>query len=93
MKKIKYHSKTLLESLSTKRLLALQKKVRPKIRSYINLHYCECCGTPTCDLYAKNYSKEEHEKIREEWQKEIDNAEGYLSLIKSILNTREHIKK
>lgn len=82
-----------LEKLPTKRLLSFYKKVRPYFRGYIAGHYCECCGTPTCDLYSKLKTSEENYKNRLQWKKEIDDAEIYLNLIKSILNTREHIKR
>lgn len=48
---MRYYTKEQIEKLPTKRVLALYKKVRPKIKSYISSHYCDCCGAPTCDLY------------------------------------------
>ena len=82
-----------LKKLPTKRLLSFYKKVRSYYKGYIAGHYCECCGTPTYDLYAKLETNEEYKKNKIQWEKEIHDAENYLTLIKSILNTREHIKR
>lgn len=89
---MKYLEQEKIEKLPTKRILALYKKVRPKILAYIDSHYCECCGMPTCD-FTKGLSESEKKIIKEKWQKEIDDANNYLTMIKSILDTREHVKR
>ena len=81
-----------LSNMPTKRLLIYYKKVRPYYRIYVAGHYCECCGMRNCD-FDKFESSEVSKNKKILWEKEINEAEKYLDLIRSVLNTREHIRK
>lgn len=70
-----------LKSINTKNLLAYYKAERK--RFYNMNHVCGCCGEFVWDLYKG------HEEEKENYKK----AENYLSLIKTELNSREHIEK
>lgn len=71
-----------LRTLSTPNLLKYYKAERSRYyRLYAN-SICSCCGEYMWDLYPKNYSNE-----KENLELHLE----YLSLIKSVLNTREHI--
>jgi len=70
-----------LKSINTKNLLAYYKAVRK--RFYNMGEVCECCHEFIWDLYKC------HEEEKENYKK----TENYLSLIKTELNSREHIEK
>lgn len=90
---MEYLKKEFLDTLPTPRLLAYYKKIRRKIRQHQNSLYCDCCGMPTYQLYGKLHTKQENEKMKIEFETDIEETEKYLETIKSLLNQREHVQK
>ena len=88
---IKYFDISYLEALPTPRLLTYYKKTLPKIRKYQNSFFCECCGAPLYELYAKLYTKEEKEKRKADHKEAMRKTEQYLKDIKELLSKREHV--
>lgn len=73
---------TELRPLSTSNLLKYYKAERDRYyRVYAN-SICSCCGEFMWDLYPENYPNE---------KEKLDSHFEYLQLIKSVLNTRDHI--
>jgi len=93
IKIMKYLTLEHLGTLPTPRLLTYYKIVRRKIRRHQNSLYCECCGTPVYQLYGKLNTKEENEKLKLEFETDLHDSENYLESIKTLLNTREHVKR
>ena len=95
--KLKLKTSDELKLMQTKRLLAYYKAERQRYIAFENSVRCDCCGEFLWDLYpvtnklddAENKSREayaEYAKTHTEWF-------SYLAQIKSVLGTREHIKK
>ena len=82
----KFKTKEQLESLNTKRLLSLYRAEYLRYLRYRRHHLCECCG----EHLIYNEQDRIYGKLVD---KNIKIYEKYLSLMKSILNNREHIKK
>jgi len=77
-------SKEQLENLSTKRLLAYYKAERKRMIRFKNSHTCECCGMTDWELKTTDYTS----LLCNQYYGMIN----YLQDIKSVLDTREHIK-
>jgi uncharacterized Zn finger protein (UPF0148 family) len=90
---MKYLTLEHLGTLPTPRLLTYYKIVRRKIRRHQNDLYCPCCGAPNYTIDAKCYTKEENKKRKEEFETDLQDSENYLKSIKTLLNTREHVKR
>ena len=92
-------SKEQLEKLTTKRLLAYYKSERKRLIHFKNSHTCECCGEADWDLTCRNknwinYTEQNNIKKRIQMLgRQYFDKLIYLDMIKSILSTREHIKK
>ena len=76
-----------LQKLNDKRLLAYYKKIRPKIKSYVNGFYCDCWG----ELETSNRGGTDEEEKRD--LELIADAENYLKTIKELLDTRGHVER
>jgi hypothetical protein len=82
--RMKFLSKSELESLSTKRLLTHLKFVNIKLSSIYNY-----CGARCCEICR--------EYVGSDWEKDVGQhakpVEEYKKLVKSVLATREHITR
>lgn len=83
-------TKEELEKINTKNLLALYKAERQRNFRFRAENTCECCGELFADLY-ENSKKQQGDYV--EFRKEEKQREDYLELIKSVLNTREHVSR
>lgn len=83
-------TKEQLEKINTKNLLALYKAERGRNFSFIANNTCGCCGELMANLYenSKTYQSDFTEFRNEQKQRT-----EYLALIKSVLNTREHVEQ
>jgi len=90
-------SEEQLKKMTTRRLLAYYKAERKRLIRFKNSHTCECCGETDWDLTCRdkewiNHTEQDDVKrsiqmlARQYFDKLI-----YLDMIKTILNTREHI--
>jgi len=87
---LKIKSKSQLEMLGTKRLLAYYKAERQRFISFEQYTMCTCgCGMHNWELHSmkhKFWNQYQEEKITYKmWSK-------YLKDIKAVLGTREHVK-
>ena len=71
-----------LRKLTTKRLLAYYQAERRRLYALVSSNTCDCCGESSWDLYGG------HDKEKAE----LAERENYLTLIKTELNKREHVK-
>ena len=87
-------TKEQLEKLTTKRLLAYYKAERRRMIRFKNSHTCECCGETDWDMLCmdKNYKDNVEEKYIRMLRKQYYNMLSYLETIKTVLDTREHVK-
>ena len=87
-------TKEQLEKLTTKRLLAYYKAERKRMIRFKNSHTCECCGETDWDMLCmdKNWKDTVEEKYIRMLRKQYYNMLSYLETIKTVLDTREHVK-
>ena len=90
---MKYLTEEHLKTLPTPRLLTYYKIVRRNIRRFQHSLYCECCGMPNWETDAGLYTDAENKKREEEFHTDLSESENYLESIKTLLNTREHVKR
>jgi hypothetical protein len=74
-------SREQLEKLSTQRLLQVLKVAR---RAELGL-WCPCCNLPRWEV--------DKCLTEAEWKREKEEADFYLSNIKAVLATREHVER
>ena len=75
-----------LNALPTPRLLALYRAERKRHFKFDDGCRCECCG----DYY---WLIDETDKYNQELREKLHKSEDYVNSIKTILSTREHVKK
>jgi len=83
-KELKFKTQAEIGILNTKNLLAYYKAERKRFYAFVGSFTCSCCGERFWSLNPKENKKE---------KLEYEERKKYLEMIKSVLNTREHIKR
>lgn len=75
--------KDKLESLSARNLLAYYRAERKRFFKFKGNFICGCCGEFTWNLYKSDIPR----------KAEVEQYENYLTEVKQILSTKEHVSK
>lgn len=86
MAEIKTKTREELKKLNDRNLLALYRAERQRNYSFLGSHICNCCGEIMSSSFDSTYKYEDFKKEKKE-------RHGYLSFIKSILDTRKHVEQ
>lgn len=83
-----------LKNMTTKRLLSYYKAERKRMIRFKNSHTCECCGQTDWELTCldKNWKDTVNKDYVRMLSKQYYEKLSYLDAIKTILDTREHVK-